>query len=66
MSMDRRQTLLLAATIGVAIGALLASRSRRRQHHSAQIAQHRSDVTEWENEGGNLAPVATLPVPPQP
>ena len=57
MNMDKRQIFLLAATMGMAVGAMLASRSRRRQHRSAQVAQHHADVRDWENEGGNLAPM---------
>jgi hypothetical protein len=59
MNMDKRQIFLLAITIGVAIGAMFASRSRRRR--VAQDRQHGLNLRAWENEGGNLAPAAASP-----
>jgi len=52
---NRNWTWLLALASGVAIGAVLAQR-RHTRHQLADRQQHKSDVRDWENEGGNLAP----------
>jgi hypothetical protein len=58
MNIDRRWLLLLSVAASAAIGAAIASRSRRRNHRAAHVLQHKTDLRAWENEGGNLAPAA--------
>jgi hypothetical protein len=61
MNIDRRWLLLLAVAASTAIGAAIATRSRRRNHRAAHALQHKSDLKTWENEGGNLAPAGAGP-----
>ena len=58
MSIDNRWTVLLAACGGAAVALALSTRRRHRRH--AEKRAYKADVHEWENEGGNLAPPATL------
>lgn len=58
MSIDKRWIFLLAVAAGAAGGAAMAMTSRRRGHRIAHRLQNKSDIKSWENEGGNLAPVA--------
>jgi hypothetical protein len=66
MNIDKRWFLPLVAA-GAAIGAAVASASRRRHrriardlHDQERTAEHKS----WENEGGNLAPTPVAPALP--
>jgi hypothetical protein len=64
MKLDNGWILLLVAAAGAAVGVFAASRSRRRQRQSARVREDRSQIKDWENEGGNLAPVpAALALP---
>jgi hypothetical protein len=56
MNIDRRWLLLLTVAASTAIGAAIASRSRRRNHRAVHALQQKTDLKTWENEGGNLAP----------
>ena len=56
MSNDKRWSLILAIAISAAAGAAIAATSRRKHVRATQHLQHKTHVTAWENEGGNLAP----------
>ena len=59
-----RWSLLLAAGTGAALGCMMA-RSHRRRHAVHRHALHKVAVHDWENEGGNLAPLpSSVVVPP--
>jgi hypothetical protein len=63
MRFTQRLILLLASTAcatSVAL-AMLAMKRRGRHHRHAQHLEHKEDLRSWENEGGNLAPVVTVP-----
>jgi hypothetical protein len=64
MNMNNRAVFLIVAALAGAAGAALATGSYRRRGRTERELQHRSDVKDWENEGGNLAP-ATLPLAAQ-
>jgi hypothetical protein len=49
--------LLLALAAGAAGGAAATLLARGNQRHAARI-EHKADVKNWENEGGNLKPNA--------
>lgn len=55
MNVDKRW-LFLVTMVAIA-GAVLASTTRRRQRRSVHELEHKENLTAWENEGGNLAPV---------
>lgn len=56
MKLDNGWILLLVAAAGATAGVVAASRSRRRQRQSARVRENKSQIKDWENEGGNLAP----------
>jgi hypothetical protein len=56
MSFNTRLIWLLAACGAI---AALSSQTRRKREFEKQA--HKSDLREWENEGGNLAPAAEAP-----
>jgi hypothetical protein len=58
MNIDKRWLLLLGVAVSAAAGAAVATKSRR--HHRAALdhREHKTHLTNWENEGGNLAPAA--------
>ena len=58
MNNDNKGWLFLAVAAGAAGGAAAALWSRRRHHRHVAHLQHKADIKSWENEGGNLAPVA--------
>lgn len=58
MKLDNGWILLLVAAAGAAAGIAAASRSRRRQRQAARVRENKSQIKDWENEGGNLAPGA--------
>jgi len=64
MNIDKRWFLLLAAAAGTAIGAAVASRSRRPRRRIAHDQEPTAEDKSWENEGGNLAPTPVAPVLP--
>lgn len=64
MNIDKRWSLLLTVAVSAAIGAVFASRSRRRQHRAGHDLEHKTHLKTWENEGGNLAPSAVSPAQP--
>ena len=64
MKTDKPWFLLLAIAVGAAIGAAVASKSRRRHHRTVRDLEHATDVKSWENEGGNVAPTPAPPVLP--
>jgi len=61
MNMDNRWVLLLAIAASAAVGAAVASKSRRRHRQNAHDLEYTTELKSWENEGGNVAPA---PVPP--
>jgi hypothetical protein len=61
MIIDKRWFPLLAIAVGVAAGAVAASRSRRRVQRTTRDPAHTAELKSWENEGGNLAPAAVSP-----
>jgi hypothetical protein len=58
MSFNTRLIWLLAAC-----GAIAALSSQVRRKREFERRAHKSDLREWENEGGNLAPAAEVPAP---
>ena len=53
MNIDMHWTKLLAGCEG----ATFASRLQRKRHNGKQARQaHKTELHDWENEGGNLAP----------
>jgi hypothetical protein len=64
MQMNKRFLLLLAMVASAAVGALAASKSRRRHCRTLRDQEHKQDLKSWENEGGNLAPAAVSPAQP--
>jgi hypothetical protein len=67
LSIDKRWFLLLAVVVGAAsaaAGAAVASKSRRHHHRKAHDLEHTTQLKSWENEGGNLAPIAAVAVLP--
>lgn len=64
MNIDKRWFLMLAVAIGAAVGGLVASKSRRRQHRTTHDLEHATELKSWENEGGNLAPAAVSAAQP--
>jgi hypothetical protein len=56
MSFNTRLIWLLAACGAI---AALSSQARRKREFEKQA--HKSDLREWENEGGNMAPAAEAP-----
>jgi hypothetical protein len=64
MNTDKRWSMLLAVAASAAIGAAIASWSRRQHHRAAHELQHRNDLKTWENEGGNVAPPPAAPALP--
>ena len=64
MNIDKRWFFLLAVAASAAAGAAVASTSRRRQRRSAHDLDHKTALKPWENEGGNLAPLAMAPASP--
>jgi hypothetical protein len=58
MSFNTRLIWLLAAC-----GAIAALSSQVRRKRELEKLAHKSDLREWENEGGNLAPVPEAPAP---
>jgi hypothetical protein len=64
MKTDKPWLLLLAVALGAAIGAVVASKSRRLHQRAVRDLEHTTDVKAWENEGGNLAPTAATAVLP--
>ena len=63
MNIDKRWLFLLAVAASAAAGAAVASTSRRRQR-TAHDLDHKTALKSWENEGGNLAPLAMAPASP--
>ena len=61
MNIDKRWTALLAACGGAALA--LALSSRRTHKRRVEKKAHKADLHEWENEGGTLAPPATMSDP---
>jgi hypothetical protein len=61
MNNRKHWTTLLALTLSAAVLGALAMRLRGRRVRVAQDEQHRSNLKEWENEGGNFAPAANPP-----
>jgi len=64
MNIDKRWIFLLAVSSSAAVGAVMASRTRRRHVRAAGEVQRRTDLKAWENEGGNLAPAPASAVQP--
>jgi len=67
LNIDKRWFLLLAVVVGAAsaaAGAAVASKSRRHHHRMAHDLEHKTQLKSWENEGGNLAPIAAVPALP--
>jgi len=67
LNIDKRWFLLFAVAVGAAsaaAGAAVASTSRRRHHRKARDLEHKTQIKSWENEGGNLAPIAAVPAHP--
>jgi hypothetical protein len=64
MNIDKRWVMLLAVAASAAAGVAVALQSQRRRHRVARNLEHKSDVSSWENEGGNLTPVPADPVVP--
>ena len=63
MKIDKTWYLLLATALSAAVGAAIATNSRRRRV-TAHPPEHASELKSWENEGGNLAPIpATSSLP---
>jgi hypothetical protein len=60
MRIENRLLLLLAVVAG---SAAIASNWRRRIHRTVRDRDYRTELKSWENEGGNLAPVAPPSVP---
>lgn len=56
MNIDKNWFLLLAVAASAVAGAA-AWTSRRRHHRNAHHREHKSALTSWENEGGNVAPI---------
>ena len=65
MNMRNRTVFLLAAALAGAAGAVLATGAYRRRGRTVRELQHRSDIKDWENEGGNLAPIKAQPLSAQ-
>ena len=63
MSIHKRLMLLIAMTAAAAAGAALATRTHHRRRYAERELEHGSNVKAWENEGGNLAPVAAPAAP---
>jgi hypothetical protein len=53
-----RRVLVIAVATAAACAALVAATSRRRRRRTVRDAGDRSQIGSWENEGGNLPPVA--------
>jgi hypothetical protein len=64
MTIDNRWILLLAIATSAAVGAAVASKSRRRHHRNRHDRESATELHSWENEGGNVAPAAVSPVLP--
>jgi hypothetical protein len=67
LNIDKRWFLLLAVAVGAAsaaAGAAVASKSRRHHHRKVRDLEHKIQLKSWENEGGNLAPIAAVPASP--
>jgi hypothetical protein len=58
MSIDKRWFLVLALVAGAATGAVVAWNARRGLRRTAPDLEHAADLKSWENEGGNLTPMA--------
>jgi hypothetical protein len=58
MSIDRHWLLVLVLVAGASAGAVVAWNARRRFLRTAPDLEHAADLKSWENEGGNLAPLA--------
>jgi hypothetical protein len=58
MSVDKRWLLVVALVTGAAAGAVVAWNARRGFPRTAPDLEHAADLKAWENEGGNLAPIA--------
>ena len=56
MNIDKRWLLLLTVAASAAAGAAVAFRAHRR-HHTAHAGHDTAALTDWENEGGNLASI---------
>ena len=64
MNIDKRWFLLLAVAVGALTSATVAVNARRRHHRTVRDLEHKHEMTKWENEGGNLAPIpAALALP---
>lgn len=59
MKIEKTWYLLLAAALSAAVGAAIATHSRRRQRVTTHPLEHAPELKAWENEGGNLAPIPT-------
>lgn len=56
MNIESNWFLLFVVAASAAAGAAVAWTSGRRRDRNAHHDEHKSAVTSWENEGGNLAP----------
>jgi len=64
MYIEKRWYLLLAVAVSAAVGATVASKLRRRQPANEHRPEQADHLKSWENEGGNLAPIAATSVLP--
>jgi len=65
MNLQRTLLLVAAAACAAGVALTLALTGRRHRHHeTAEVAEHKADVGDWENEGGNLEPATAAPVLP--
>jgi hypothetical protein len=58
MKIERNWYLLLSVALSAAAAAAIASKLLRRQRPTVHLREHAPELKSWENEGGNLAPVA--------
>jgi len=64
MKIEGNRYLLLWVALSAALGAAIASKLLRRQRPTAHPREHAHELKSWENEGGNLAPIAPTSVLP--
>jgi hypothetical protein len=57
MNIDRRWYLLFTVAATAAAGAAVALTAHRRHRRTMQQPQDTAALKDWENEGGNLAPI---------
>jgi hypothetical protein len=58
MRIERNGYFLFSVALSAALGAAIASKLLRRKRLTVHPPEHAPELKSWENEGGNLPPVA--------